>query len=179
MKHLKFFIFLCILTFTVSCGQQLKYIQYKVKKGETMSKIAQKLDMKTQDLIRLNPDIATEPKTNSFIVVPKRKLNGFKNKAKESLEIVNDTISNASITDEETDPLIVLKEKFVIYEVKKGDTFYSFKKKFNVTRGELLLLNPELKEGLKVGQILKIKEIPVTVISDEVFYDDYIQNGSS
>ena len=144
-----------------------------------MSKIAQKLDMKTQDLIRLNPDIATEPKTNSFIVVPKRKLNGFKNKAKESLEIVNDTISNASITDEETDPLIVLKEKFVIYEVKKGDTFYSFKKKFNVTRGELLLLNPELKEGLKVGQILKIKEIPVTVISDEVFYDDYIQNGSS
>ena len=55
MKHVKFFVFLCILTFAVSCSQQKKYIQYKVKEGETMRTIASDLDMKTKDLLRLNP----------------------------------------------------------------------------------------------------------------------------
>jgi LysM repeat protein len=179
MKHVKVFIFLCILTFTVSCGQQKRYIQYKVKQGETMSKIAQKLDMKTKDLLRLNPDIASEPRSNSFIVVPENKLKNFKNKVKEGLVVESESISDSLIVDEKLKLLEELKENFVVYEVAKGDTFYSFKKKFNVTRGELLLLNPVLKEGLKVGQILKIKEIPVRLLTDEVFYDDYIQEGTS
>lgn len=179
MKHLKFFIFLCILTFTVSCGQQKRYIQYKVKQGETISKIAEKLEMKTKDLLRLNPDISGEPRVNSFIVVPEKKLDNLKNKIKENTEVVTDTISNNSNVDEKTKLLEALKERFVIYEVKKGDTFYSLKKKFDVTRGELLLLNPELGEGLKVGMLLKIKEIPLNIVADEVFYDDYIQSEAS
>ena len=68
MKHLKFFIFLCILNFTVSCGQQRKYIEYKVKKGETMRVIAKKLDMKTRDLLRLNPDVGRKPEVNTVII---------------------------------------------------------------------------------------------------------------
>jgi LysM repeat protein len=176
MKHVKFFIFLCILSFTVSCGQQKRYIQYKVKKGETIDVIAAKLNMRAKDLSRLNPDVAGEPKTNSFIVVPERKLDNYKKKLKENPELVIDSlISEDEIIDEEAKILEELKERFVIYEVKKGDTFYSFVKNFNVTRGELLLLNPELIEGLKVGQILKIKEIPMNLILEEVFYDDYIQ----
>ena len=175
MKHLKFFVFLCILTFTVSCGQQKRYIQYKVKKGETMSKIAQKLDMNTQVLMRLNPDVTGEPKTNSFLVVPEKKLNNFNNKIKENPEeVVSDSISNSTAIDEEEQLLEELKEKFIVYEVKKGDTFYSIDKVFGVNRGQLLLLNPELTEGLKVGMILKIKEIPTAIITDEVYYNDYI-----
>jgi LysM repeat protein len=148
MKHLKFFIFLCILTFTVSCGQQKKYIQYKVKKGETISVIAANLSMKKKDLLRLNPDVVSEPRTNSFIVVPEKKLNNYKNKIKERPKDISDAeLTEDEIIDEKVKLLEELKEKFVVYEVKKGDTFYSFKKKFNVTRGELLILNPELVEG--------------------------------
>ena len=175
MKHLKFFVFLCILTFTVSCGQQKRYIQYKVKKGETMSEIAQKLDMKPQALVRLNPDVNGEPKTNSFIVVPEKKLNNFKNKIKENPEeVVSESESDDKVLTEKEQLLEELKEKFVVYEVKKGDTFYSLNKTFEVNRGELLLLNPELKEGLKVGMLLKIKEIPAEIIIDENYYSDYI-----
>lgn len=175
MKHLKLFIFLCILTFTVSCGQQKRYIQYKVKKGETVSKIAEKLNMQPQDLLRLNPDINGEPRANSFLVVPEKKLNNFKNKIKNNPElIVVDSISGTGEIDEKAKFLEELNENFVIYEVKKGDTFYGLKKSFDLTRGELLVLNPELTDGLKVGMILKIKEIPATIISDEIFYSDYI-----
>jgi len=175
MKHLKFFVFLCILTFTVSCGQQKRYIQYKVKKGETMSRIAQKLDMNPQALLRLNPDVNGEPKTNSYLVVPEKKLNDFKNKIKENPEeVVKDSISDTTELDEKEQLLETLKEKYVVYEVKKGDTFYSLNKMFEVNRGELLILNPELVEGLKVGMLLKIKEIPKEIITDEIYYNDYI-----
>lgn len=178
MKHLKLVFFLCFLTFTVSCGQQKRYIQYKVKKGETMSKIAQKLDMRTNDLIRLNPDVVSEPSANSFIVVPEKKLENFKNKLKQNKEVETDSIVDNPI-DEKEKLLAELKEKYLVYEVKKGDTFYNLGKVFDVTRGELLLLNPELKEGLKEGMLLKIKENPLAIVSDEIFYDDYIDYTKS
>lgn len=76
MKHFQFFVFLCFLTFSVSCGQQKKYIQYKVKEGETMRNIAKKLDMKTKDLLRLNPDVDRRPVANTVIVIPNKQ---FKN----------------------------------------------------------------------------------------------------
>ncbi len=176
MKHLKLFIFLCILTFTVSCGQQKRYIQYKVKKGETMSKIAQKLEMKTANLIRLNPDVNGEPRANTFLVVPEKKLNNLKNNVKQKPKVLSDSIVDVQpeLTIEEQ-LLEDLKEKYEIYEVKKGDTFYNIKKRFGVTRGELLLLNPELKEGLKLGMILKLKEIPVEILyTDDEYYNDNI-----
>ena len=139
-----------------------------------MSKIAQKLNMKTKDLLRLNPDVASEPKANSFLVVPEKKLNNFKNNVKVKSEVITDSISDITKLDDKEKLLEDLKEKFVIYEVKKGDTFYRLGKIFEVTRGELLLLNPELVEGLKVGMILKIKELPAKIITDEIFYSDNI-----
>ena len=48
MKHFKLLIALFIFTIAVSCGQQKKYITYKVKKGETMRIIAKKLDITTK-----------------------------------------------------------------------------------------------------------------------------------
>jgi len=174
MKHLKFFIFLCILTFTVSCGQQKRYIQYKVKKGETMSQIAQKLNMKTEKLLRLNPDVVGEPKPNTFLVVPEQKLNNLKKPTKkEVIEEKLDTISNKVIIDKDSTVIENVFKNFEVYEIKKGDTFYNIEKRFGVNRQELLVLNPELKEGLKLGMVLKIKEI-IPEIIDEDEYEDYI-----
>jgi LysM repeat protein len=181
MKHIKFFIFLCILTFTVSCGQQKKYIQYKVKRGETMSEIAQKLDMNTKDLVRLNPDVVDEPKANSFLVVPQKKLFAFKNKDFDKVSgidgVSSDSIQGVDSLSIKEDWLEELKKIFTVYEVKKGDTFYSLEKLYNVTKEDLLLLNPELKEGLKEGMILKIRKIPAVITADEFLYYDEIERN--
>ncbi|WP_339883122.1 LysM peptidoglycan-binding domain-containing protein [Polaribacter vadi] len=181
MKHLKFFVFLCILSFTVSCGQQNRYIQYKVKKGDSASKIAEKLDMSTRDLIRLNPGMDTLPKVNSYIVVPQKKWDLLNKRIRENRENLSqveiDSINDLDGLNTELDLTDELRSKYDIYEVKKGDTFYSLGKTFDVTRGELLLLNPELKDGLKVGMVLKIREIPLEVTVDEVYYDDYIKRN--
>jgi LysM repeat protein len=52
------------------------------------------------------------------------------------------------------------KNKFLVHEVVKGDTFFSLTHKYDISKKELLKLNPELTDGLKVGMIIKIKEIP-------------------
>ena len=70
MKKLQFLLLICILTFTVSCGQQKRYVSYKIQKGETMRDIANRLDMKTKDLLRLNPDVGRRPDANTVIVIP-------------------------------------------------------------------------------------------------------------
>ncbi|WP_232455964.1 LysM peptidoglycan-binding domain-containing protein [Polaribacter sp. SA4-10] len=177
MKHLKFFVFLCILTFTVSCGQQKKYVEYKVKEGESMRTIANNLDMKTRDLLRLNPDITRKPDANTVIIIPYKKRVNVKEKVGETIadEVVNvtneDEIKNAALEE--------LKKNFVVYEVKKGDAFYSLTRFYNVTQEELIYLNPELFEGLKVGQIIKIKPIVEGKESENHIYEDVIESDVS
>ncbi len=42
------------------------------------------------------------------------------------------------------------------YKVKKSETLYGLSKKFNISIDDMFALNPELKDGLKKGQIIKV-----------------------
>ncbi|MFT5778268.1 MAG: LysM repeat protein [Crocinitomicaceae bacterium] len=48
----------------------------------------------------------------------------------------------------------------VPYKVKKGETLYGLSKQFNMTIDDLVALNPELKDGLNKGQMIKITCCP-------------------
>jgi LysM repeat protein len=45
---------------------------------------------------------------------------------------------------------------FQIHKVEKLETFYSLSNKFDMTKEELIAVNPELKEGVKEGMLIKI-----------------------
>ena len=190
MKHLKFFVFLCILTFTVSCGQQKKYVQYKVKEGETIGEIAKKLDMKTKDLLRLNPDVSRKPEANTVIIVPNKntvKTTGETiNKEESKLSKIKDDTKEGAVSaivsekEKQRNLLIAeLEKEFKIHEVKKGDTFYSLTRFYNVSKDELTSLNPELSEGLKLGQFIKIMPIEDVIEEENLLYKDEIEEGIS
>ena len=190
MKHLKFFVFLCILTFTVSCGQQKKYVQYKVKEGETIGEIAKKLDMKTKDLLRLNPDVSRKPEANTVIIVPNKntvKTTGETiNKEESKLSKIKDDAKEGAVSsivsekEKQRNLLIAeLEKEFKIHEVKKGDTFYSLTRFYNVSKDELTSLNPELSEGLKLGQFIKIMPIEDVLEEENLLYKDEIEEGIS
>jgi len=49
------------------------------------------------------------------------------------------------------------KDKFVTHVIEKGDTFYNLCKKYNVSEEFLILNNPELKDGLKLGTTIFVK----------------------
>ena len=173
MKYVTFFVFLSVFTFAVSCGQQKKYVQYSVKQGETMRTIAKKLDMKTKYLLRLNPDVGRNPAVNTVIVIPNKKINFTKDSIKQ--EVVSELKQEEDI-EEISDEL---KRNFVVYEVKKGDAFYSLTRFYNVSQEELIALNPELSEGLKVGQLIKIKPLVEGEIPENTIYKDVIAENVS
>ena len=50
----------------------------------------------------------------------------------------------------------VSNNDFVVYTVKSQDTYYSLTRLYNVTEGELRVINYNLSEGLKAGLIIKI-----------------------
>lgn len=47
-------------------------------------------------------------------------------------------------------------EKYYVHTVEKGNTLYNISKTYNVAVNVIVQLNPELKEGLKIGMELKI-----------------------
>lgn len=180
MRQLKLLVFVCIITFAASCGQQKKYVSYKVKDGETMRTIAKRLDMKTKDLLRLNPDVGRRPDANTVIIIPNKKNNSITTTDKNDVEVKKDSITNSSdIVEVKNDSIKTLEEvkkQFVIHNVKKGDTFYSLTRFYNVTEKDLNFLNPELINGLKVGQIIKVK--PIEDEKENEIYEDIIERTS-
>ena len=178
MKHFKLLVTFFVFTIAVSCGQQKKYVTYKVKQGETMRSIAKKLDVKTKDLLRLNPDVGRRPSANTEIFIPnKNTINLIEKKEETPVDIiVKDSIKQDSINV--VDQIEELKKEFVIHNVRKGDTFYSLTRYYNVLKSDLLELNPELIEGLKLGAAIKIKKI-VAGENLDVIYKDTISYDSS
>jgi len=158
MKHLKLLVIFFIFTIAVSCGQQKKYITYKVKKGETMRTIAKKLDIATKDLLRLNPDVGRRPKPNTEIFIPNKTTIKLIEEKDDNLvdTVVKDSIQKDSI--QKINVLEDLSEDYILHSVSKGDTFYSLTRYYNVLKSDLLELNPDLIDGLKLGTTIKIKE---------------------
>lgn len=111
---------------------------YLVKAKETKYSIANKFGISISYLEDLNPKIAENGLQIDDVIVV----------PKESLEAVNDD--------------------FVIYQVQKLETMYSLTKKFDMTPRELETLNPELREGVKEGMLLRL---PNPAKKKEVFKD--------
>ncbi|WP_435254341.1 LysM peptidoglycan-binding domain-containing protein [Tenacibaculum sp. A30] len=178
MKKLQFLLLVCILTFTVSCGQQKRYVSYKVQEGETMRDIADRLDMKTKDLLRLNPDVSRRPEANTVIVIPNPKLKNSTSTSTPSSEKENETVTsdttNEEITPETKEDDTVFQQTIVEYEtheVQKGETVYRITKQYGITKDDLIKYNPEYtnieSNNLSIGQVLKVKEIKKTITIDK------------
>ncbi|WP_435264076.1 LysM peptidoglycan-binding domain-containing protein [Tenacibaculum sp. nBUS_03] len=189
MKKLQFLILIGILSFTISCGQQKRYVSYKIQEGETMRDVANRLDMKTKDLLRLNPDVGRRPNANTVIVIPnpKIKTNNSSSDSKEDYAVVveddkpketettNNEQENENSENNNTDvyQTTVIKS-YETHEVKPGETVYRLTKLYDISKDELCKLNPEFPEIvnniLSIGQILKVKAIEetVTVNKEEV-----------
>lgn len=56
----------------------------------------------------------------------------------------------------ENEIVVIKGEKFVLHQVRTGETIFSITKKFNVDRETLEQNNPDIADGLKIGDILKI-----------------------
>ena len=107
----------------------VNYYEHEVQTGNTLWGIQQTYNVSADKIIELNPDLTDGLKEGMVILVP----------------IVTTIIEQEKVTSN--------------YKVKSKETLYGLSKKFNTTVDELIALNPELAQGLKKGQIIKVPGI--------------------
>ncbi|MFD0861261.1 LysM peptidoglycan-binding domain-containing protein [Sungkyunkwania multivorans] len=115
-------------------------MDYRVKAKETKWSIANKNGITIAELEALNPDMGPILQKDFVLKLPK---------PKDTLPIV--------------DTLAIDTPKFIEYIVPKKQTMYSLTREYKITPARLLELNPELKDGLKEGMVLRIPSKPASI----------------
>ena len=133
------------LVWLMVLGMQLSFAQnvvkHKVAKGETVAQIAKKYDIAPKDIYRLNPDALKGVPENTVLVIALPGKSTVEPKKKEA--------KKADKKSEE--PSVIVK-----HEVQPKETLYSLSKQYGTTVEEIEKSNPEIKDGLSVGQVLSI-----------------------
>jgi LysM repeat protein len=136
MKSFKWIVFVLLFS-SLSVFSQEKYIRHTVTKGETVSEIAKKYKVSTSVIYELNPDAVNGVKSKTVLLISSSKSKSSKN-------------NKAEVAKE-----LQLKN----HEVLPKETVYGIAKQSNISVSELYAINPDLeKEGLKIGQTIKIPE---------------------
>lgn len=106
------------------------FISYTVPAKMNFYRLEKEFNVKSDEIVRLNPEIVEHGglKEGMVIRIPKIK----------------------------NDPGEVNTDNFIFYEVKPKQTEFSLTRKLGISYKDLLELNPDLREGLKAGMILKL-----------------------
>lgn len=111
-------------------------IYHEIKPKETKYSIAKQYGITIEQLEKGNPEIATDFPIGFNLVINAENQNN---------------IPKTEVVSAKTP-----KSVESVYTIKAKETLYSISNQFEVTQDELLVLNPELKEGVKEGMSIKI-----------------------
>ena len=136
---------------------------HEVQPKETKFGIAAKYGISIEELEKQNPEIAT-----NLPIGFKLKINKTSGLEKKPIEVVKIDTTKTKITAIATPK----QTELIDYLVKTGETLYSLTKKFNLTETALLILNPDLKEGLKEGMTIKVPSNTVFIKEVQNNYKD-------
>tara|TARA_B100000809_G_scaffold43630_2_gene37892 strand:- start:25786 stop:27666 length:1881 start_codon:yes stop_codon:yes gene_type:complete len=129
MKKIVLLFCLSLFTILTACAQQKKFITYSVKEGESVRKLAKRYDVKSKEILRLNPGLKKRPKANTVILIPN----------------VNFDENAVEITPSEN------------HIVQPKETLYGISKEYNVSLESLRKINPEASlDSLKIGMVLVV-----------------------
>ncbi|MFP9113794.1 LysM peptidoglycan-binding domain-containing protein [Flavobacterium sp. RHBU_3] len=135
MKYILAFAF----SFSVFCSSAFgqDYKKHKVAKGETVTNIAQKYNVTTNDIFRLNPDAKNGVKLDTYLLIP--------NAPAKTLP------AGTQVKESPT------KVTNAVHTVAQGETMYSVAKKYGVSVAELEKANStRVAGGLKQGEKLVV-----------------------
>ena len=121
-------------TFAPSTNIAVGKNQHEVQEKETIYGIAKQYKLKVDELVNLNPILETEGlKIGQIITIA----------ASKNMAVVKPKVFSKS-------------DELVNYEVLPKETLYSLSKKFLMTMENIVQLNPELENGVKIAMIIKI-----------------------
>jgi LysM repeat protein len=125
-----------------------KYYIHTVAPGQTLFAIAKAYSMEVADIVKENPSASSGIKPGEELKIPL------------SLSVHNTFTPSGKVQT---------------YKAEPGQTLYSIARLYGVTVEAIKALNPELKDGLKAGQVIRIpasadevKSLPDTKANTEV-----------
>ena len=123
-----------------------EYIFHTIKPRETLYAVRIKYDIPAEAILAANPGLSTETFTiGKTIRIPHSSIN-------------EDVIIENTKTIHKNTP----------YKIKKKDTFYSICRRFDVTKKQIIELNPKIKGKLKAGATILIPEKFEIVVAEPV-----------
>jgi LysM repeat protein len=140
-----------------------EFINHVVKKGETLYSISKLYNIPDETITQFNPEAKNGVKEKQIIRIPK-----LSDKAK---------VEEPSPVKKEQ----VEKVNFTLHEVEQGETFYSFQRRYGVTKEQLIEINPSLKDGLQVGETIKLPTDKTTELKEakNVYIEHLVEPGET
>ena len=135
--------------------------KHKTLKGETLYSISKLYDIDVSTLKKFNPKLYSETLSRKC----KLKIPIFK---KSPADEVNNDVLEVSV--------IETTSVSINHQVLEEETLYGISKKYGISISDLESANLNIKEGLKVGQILKISQQKNTATIIETATDTIVNN---
>lgn len=129
-----------------------EYFYHEIKKGESIYGIAKKYDWNLDELVRLNPNSASEMKKGTRLYYPTGKVT-----------VVTEILEDPVPADTVFEP--------IRHEVKKGETVYSIAKKYNIPLDDIYASYPSAKHGIKAGETLVLEQNPANHRQKYLYYE--------
>ena len=111
-------------------NQQL--VKHVVRRKETLFSIARQYNTTQEEILKANPTVKGSLSKGTVLIIPK-------------------PTNLPEVHKKTEEPL-----KFSEYHIVNGDNYYQLEKRFGVSQAELEQLNPPLKDGFKLGLVIKI-----------------------
>lgn len=124
---------------------QNKVVYHEVLAKETKYSIAKQYGVSIEELEKRNPEIGSGLPVGYKLLIKGNPLAAVK--VMEPLESNKENLNSLKTT---------AKVNYDSYEVKPKETLYSLSKMSGLSQEELIALNPELKDGVEIGMILKV-----------------------
>lgn len=125
-----------------------EYIFHTINPRETLYAVRIKYNIPAKAILEANPGLSTETFTiGKTIRIPNNSIQSNENAIIENIKTIH---------------------KNTPYKIKKKDTFYSICRRFDVTKNQIIELNPQIKGKLKAGATILIPEKFDVVISESV-----------
>ena len=128
------------------------FLYHTVKKKETLYSIAKTYKVTVDDILKFNEDAKEGIQPDQMLKIPVE----FK-------QFGEAVVIDAPVKTK-------TKDSVICHIIKRKETLYGLSKLYNVTQEQLEEWNPELKDGLKKGQIIDIHIISNVPVVDELHY---------
>lgn len=144
MRKIIYIMILCVISIHLLAIEGMAEQKYKVKKGDTLYKIARNKGVSVKQIKQANALKGSNIKPGDFLVVPTNESVKTNNK-KETLKVTKTARKN----DKGINNLIT-------HKVRKGENLYRISKRYGVSVNDVKRLNKLSGSFVKVGQKLKV-----------------------